>query len=95
MCSSVLRAALKPIAEGPRWHFAKMTSAKEGVQMFIWDPCKHSVGIAGKGPVDAGAKEAIEAQWDVEARRLFEVRTAKWSADAREAFGIALGFIKI
>lgn len=92
VCSNVIHDGALSRAEAvvPGWLFAKMTSAKHGCDHFTWLGCSHAAPIGPPMPTDV--RETTEARWNVEARRLFELRTANWAAPAREKFGQLLGF---
>lgn len=93
ICSNVIQGApVRPLPETPVWFFAFMKSTQEGKRFWIWTGCKHAAYLT-TGSVEEEMRSLTEAKWDVEARRLFEERTASWPAHARESFGRALGFI--
>lgn len=76
----------------PGWSYAKLTSAKYGRDHFAWIVCcSHAAPMSTGVPTDE--RETTEEKWNVEARRLFELRTANWKPEARATFGRLLGFI--
>lgn len=93
LCSSVIHDGALSRAEPviPAWLYANMTSGKEKRDHFTWMACSHASPM---GPaVPTAEREATVEKWNAEARRLYELRTANWSAQAREKFGRLLGFI--
>lgn len=94
MCSQVVQngALTRAVITGPSWLYARMTSAKSGADHFTWMGCGHATPIGPVIPIPAAERSITEARWDIEARRLLELRCAAWTAERREDFARRLGF---
>lgn len=95
MCSSVIWEGTlsRPVVERPSWVISRAASAKEQKELFNVIGCSHALIYRLSHPIESSERSLTEAKWEVEARRLFDVRTANWSPDKREAWGRVLGFI--
>lgn len=79
-----------PVAKvltSPTWHFAHNTSRRRERNCYIWGGCPHAEAIADRTIRDGAAEWAkVEALWFAEARRLFALRTERWTEVERAKF---------
>jgi hypothetical protein len=95
MCSNVIHdgSLTRPVDVAPSWLYANMTSGKTGTSHFTWCACHHASPIGPTMPVGDNDRSLTEAKWELEAWRLFDLRTANWKVAEKERFGRILGFV--
>ncbi len=75
--------------EAPHFHYARNVSMTRKADHFVFSGCRHAAALFTQTPhaiVPSMERDAIEAKWDAEAQRLFDVYTYAWTDTQRAVF---------